>query len=352
MPAFHARDVQAFGEAIFQAYGVPEADGFLVSRELLRTHLMGYESHGVVRFVEYFADIQSQRVVPGSPIQVTQESDATAVVDCGFNLGIVSAYAALEIAIAKVRTSGLAMIVTKRCNHTGRLGAYPEEAARRGFLCVAGAAIPSRGHFVVPWGGTEGRLGTNPIAYAVPTDSDPVLGDFATSVLPEGRVRAARNKGAALPAGAILDADGKETQDPNAFYGPPMGKLLPFGGPVGYKGYALSLLVELLGGTLAGETPTGADRPVNSMWLIVIDPDRFLPQGRYESLASEVGDYMRSTRAAAAAGPVRVPGDAAFARLRAAGNDPTIELDAETWRQLKEAGRQMGITGQPKEFGG
>ena len=88
------------------------------------------------------------------------------------------------------------------------------------------------------------------------------------------------------------------------------------------------------------------------MWLIVIDPDRFLPQGRYESLASEVGDYMRSTRAAAAAGPVRVPGDAAFARLRAAGNDPTIELDAETWRQLKEAGRQMGITGQPKEFGG
>jgi uncharacterized oxidoreductase len=193
LPAFQARDIQAFGEAIFQAYGVPEADGSLVSRELLRTHLMGYESHGVVRFVEYFADIEGRRVVPGGAFRVVQESEATAVVDCGFNLGIVSAYSALEVAVSKVRTSGVAMIVTRRCNHTGRLGAYPEEAARRGLICVAGAAIPSRGHFVVPWGGAEGRLGTNPIAYAVPTDGDPVLSDFATSVLPEGKVRAARN---------------------------------------------------------------------------------------------------------------------------------------------------------------
>jgi uncharacterized oxidoreductase len=310
---------------------------------------MGYESHGVVRFVEYFADIQSRRVVPGSDFRVVQESDSTAVVDCGFNLGIVSAYSALEVAVSKVRISGLAMIVTRRCNHTGRLGAYPEEAARRGLLCVAGAAIPSRGHFVVPWGGAEGRLGTNPIAYAVPTDGDPVLSDFATSVVPEGKVRAARNRGAPLPLGAIVDADGDETRDPNAFYGPPMGKLLPFGGPVGYKGYALGLMVELLGGTLAGEAPTGVDRPVNSMWLIVVDPDRFLAENRYEALASEVAGYMRSARPAAGGDHVRVPGEAAFARLRAAGDDPIIELDAETWRQLAEAGRQMGIKVQPKE---
>jgi uncharacterized oxidoreductase len=312
---------------------------------------MGYESHGVVRFVEYFADIQSGRIVPGGALQVVQESDTTAVVDCGFNLGIVSAYAALEVAVSKARTSGVSMIVTRQCNHAGRLGAYPEEAARRGLLCVAGAAIPSRGHFVVPWGGTDGRLGTNPIAFAVPTDGDPVLSDFATSVLPEGRIRAARNKGAIVPAGAILDGDGNATQDPKAFYGPPMGKLLPFGGPVGYKGYALGLLVELLGGTLSGETPTGAGRPVNSMWLLAIDPDRFLPPGRYESLASELGDYVRSTTAVVEADPVRVPGDAGFARLRAAGDNPVIELDAETWRQMEEAGRRMGITIQPKEVG-
>jgi LDH2 family malate/lactate/ureidoglycolate dehydrogenase len=146
-----------------------------------------------------------------------------------------------------------------------------------------------------------------------------------------------------------MDADGNETRDPNAFYGPPMGKLLPFGGPVGYKGYALSLLVELLGGALAGETPTGADRPVNSMWLIVVDPDRFLAKGRYETLASEVAGYMKSALVAAGGDHVRVPGEAAFARLRAAGDDPIVELDAETWRQLEEAGRQMGIEMRPKE---
>lgn len=308
---------------------------------------MGYESHGVVRFVEYFADIEQGRIAPGATIEVVTESGTTAVVDCGLNLGIVGAYAALDVALSKVRTSGLAMVVTRRCNHAGRLGAYPEAAARAGYLAIAGASIPPRGHFVVPWGGIDGRLGTNPIAYAVPTEGNPVVSDFATSVLPEGKIRSARNRGDTLPAGAILDAAGRQTQDPNAFYGPPMGTLLPFGGAVGYKGYALGLMVELLGGALSGEAPTDQSRPVNSMWLIVVDPDRFLSPGEYEAVASAVCAYMRSAKPGATVDRVRVPGDAAFERLRNSGDNPVVQIDGETWRQLADAGRRKEVAVPP-----
>ena len=76
---------------------------------------------------------------------------------------------------------------------------------------------------VLPWGGRDGRLATNPIAYAVPTGGDPVVADFSTSVAPEGKIRFYRNEGKTVPDGWILDADGNATNDPNAFYGPPRG---------------------------------------------------------------------------------------------------------------------------------
>src|SRR5262249_51697384 len=152
--------------------------------------------------------------------------------------------------------SGVACVTTRRCNHVSRLGAYVQQAAGRGLVALATCNAPVGGHFVVPWGGTQGRLGTNPFAYAAPTGGDPVVADFATSVAPEGKVRWYRNSGLPLPDGWVQDAEGHPSNDPRAFYGPPRGGLLPLGGPAGHKGFALSLLVEILGSALAGLAST------------------------------------------------------------------------------------------------
>ena len=111
----------------------------------------------------------------------------------------------------------------------------------------------------MPYGGKEGRLATNPIAYAIPAGSEPLVSDFSTSVAPEGKIRFYRNEEKTLPDGWILDAKGQPTNDPNAFYGPPRGGILPFGGTVAHKGFALSLLVEILGAALAGVSSTDTD---------------------------------------------------------------------------------------------
>src|SRR5579872_6374102 len=103
MPTLSAEAVAAFGRQVFEAYGVPSADAALVSTELIRSHLMGYESHGVVRFMEYFSDIEAGRIIPGAEARVVHDSGAAVVVDCGFNLGIISAFATLDVALHKVK---------------------------------------------------------------------------------------------------------------------------------------------------------------------------------------------------------------------------------------------------------
>lgn len=343
MAVLKASAVEDLGSAILVALGTPSSSAQRVSRELVRSNLMGVESHGAIRILEYVEGIKSGRIRPGSTLSVVSESATTVVVDAGHDLGIVSAFALLDIVLPKAKGAGLAMGVTRRCNHVGRLASYVESAARQGLLCLAGASIPRVGHYVVPWGGAEGRLGTNPFAYAVPTTGDPIISDIATSVLPEGKVRTARAKGETLPEGAVIDASGTPTRDPNAFYGPPRGGLLPFGGPSGHKGYALGLLMELLGGILSGEDPRDELAAINSFWLLAIDPVSFLPSGRFEELADELVAYLHDTRPAPGHDRVTVPGERSFAALRDRGDEPTITIDDQTWARLVEVARELGI---------
>jgi uncharacterized oxidoreductase len=205
------------------------------------------------------------------------------------------------------------------------------------------AAVPRLGHFVVPWGGVEGRLGTNPIAFGFPTLEDPIVADFATSVIPEGRIRTARNSGTQLPEGAVLDAAGKPTRDPDDFYGPPMGTILPFGGLAGHKGYGIALLVELLGATLTGVEPAIDDRSINGFTIVAINAGAFAEANVVRARATDLASYVRSSRPLDPARPVMVPGEPEFANFRGAGEDPMVTVDSATWGDLIDVARSVGL---------
>lgn len=343
MPTVDLGALQEIIAEVFQAHGVPAQDADLVSAELVRTEMMGAASHGLIRVMQYVRDIRTGRVQPGGPVQVVGGSGAVAVVDCGSNLGIVAANQVLDIAIERARDTKLAAVVTRRCNHAGRLGSYAERAARLGLVCIAAAALPPLGHFVVPWGGMDGRLGTNPFAFGFPAKGDPIVADFATSVVPEGKIRTARMTGGQVPPDAVLDAEGRMTTDPERFYGPPLGALLPFGGAVGYKGYALGLLVELLGGVLASTSVADENGPINGIFMLVLDPTSLMPPGRCEELAAEVVSYMHSSRPAPGHAEVLVPGEVEFRAVAERASQPTCDLDQELWQALDEVAASSGI---------
>jgi uncharacterized oxidoreductase len=328
--------------ALFRAAGGPADEAALTADHLVTSSLMGCDSHGIMRVPEYLTQITEGTIVPGAPVVIDRRSGTTALVDCGRNFGPVGATRAMELAIAIAGESGVACVTTHHCNHVARLGAYVQQAAECGLLAIATCNSPVGGHFVVPWGGKRGRLATNPIAYGVPTGGDPILADFATSVAPEGKVRWYRNSGLPLPPGWIQDSDGRPSTDPDAFYGSPRGGLLPLGGPVGYKGFALGLLVEILGSALVGIGSADASIVGNGVCFLAIDPTRFVPLDRFRSLMDDLSVYVKSSPSADGAGEVLMPGEKEF-RTRCARLEGGIPVDDATWDALRGHAVRLGL---------
>jgi uncharacterized oxidoreductase len=328
--------------AIFQATGAPAEEAAAVAGHLVTASVMGYDTHGVIRIPQYVGDVKRGAIVPGAPVRVERETETTAVVDGGWNFGQVAGLRAMEIAMAKAKSGGIAMVVTHRSNHAGRLGAYTQQAAEAGFLALAFCNSPPQGHFVLPWGGTQARLATNPISFAIPSSGGfPVLADFATAETTEGALRLYRNLNKPLPAGWILDAKGQPSTSADDFYGPPKGSILPFGGARGYRGFALSLLVEIMSGLLGG-SPTVKDQAGNGLAFIAIDPTAFLPPEQFGALMQELREYVKSSPPAPGSSEVLLPGEPEAKRVEER-RESGIPLDDNTWEQIRQAAASVGI---------
>jgi uncharacterized oxidoreductase len=346
VPVFSAEDLRRAGRRLLAACGASEEESGLVADELVESSLRGLDSHGVVRLAMYADHVRDGTIKPGAPVTVVKESASTALVDCGGGFGIVGALKVVEIVAEKARASGLACATSVHLNHVGRLGSFPEKLTARGLFGLASTNSPRHGHFVSPWGGREGRLATNPLAWAAPTDGAPLVMDMSTSMIAEGKIRVLLQEGSPVPEGSILDADGSPTTDPGRFYGPPRGTILPFGSPrLGYKGFGLGLLVEILGSALSGVPLTPEGQPSgygNGLFLMAIDPEAFGGRDLFRRLVSEFAAYVSTSAPAPGAGGVILPGalDAATRERRLREGIPVAD---ETWRQIREAGRRAGI---------
>ena len=342
MKTFPADDLRALGEELFVACGVPEEEAAIVANELVEASLMGLESHGVTRYIWYTEEVLNGHLKPGAPIRVIKETPTMAIVDCGYNFGPVGATRMVEIVCDKAWQSGIAFVVSQHCHHIGRLGAYVQKAAEQGLFCLATANSSKHGHFVVPWGGREGRLATNPLAYGVPTGGRPIVMDMSTSMISEGKIRVLMHEGKPVPEGRILDGYGDPTTDPKAFYELPRGTILPFGGKLGYKGFGLGLLVEILSSTMAGEAITDDYRYINGLALIALDPEPLCGAERFRHLVDALTTYITTTPPAPGHDEVIMPGELDF-RMREQRLREGIPLPDETWRQIVETAKRVGV---------
>jgi uncharacterized oxidoreductase len=328
---------------VFEATDAPADEAHTVAEHLVTANLMGYDTHGVIRVAQYVADVKKGAIVPGAPIRLEKETETTALVDGGWNFGQVAGLRAIDAAIAKAKPGGIAMVVTRRSNHAGRLGAYTQRAAEAGFVALATCNSPKNGHFVLPWGGREPRLATNPLSFAIPSGGGfPLLADFATAETTEGAMRLYRNLGKPLPNGWILDPQGRPSNRAEDFYGPPKGAILPFGGPRGYRGFALSLLVEILGGLLGGSSIV-KDQPGNGLAFIVVDAAAFVPSEQFEGMMRELRDYIKSSPPAEGFSEVMLPGEPEARRIEERRKNG-IPLDDATWEQIRAAADSVGVS--------
>jgi uncharacterized oxidoreductase len=339
---YRPETVMQLGIALFEAAGAGKSEATATARSLVTSSLMGHDSHGIIRIPEYLGFVADGMLVVNAPLTVERTGATTAVVDCGNGFGPVGAEKAIRVGIEIAREAGTACVITRRCNHIGRVGAWVQLATDEGMIALATCKSPLRGHYVLPWGGRDGRLGTNPIAYAVPTGGDPLVADFSTSVTAEGKIRVYRNLGKAVPDGWIKDAGGNPTNDPNAFYGPPRGGILPLGAGAGHKGFALGLLVEILGSALVGIGSQDPKQTGNGVCFLIIDPSAFCPLEEFRRHMDETVAYVKSSRPAPGFDEVLVPGELEF-RTRRQRQADGIPVDAATHAGMRDHGARLGV---------
>lgn len=346
MPAFKVERLRALGAGILDALGSPHDHSAWVVETLLRANLAGHDSHGFMRLLQYAAQVREGAIDPGAEITTVRDSASTAVLDAGRAWGQVAAKVAMESAIDKAARTGIGMVALRNCPHIGRLGEYVSLAADRDMIGTAYVNSQTGGNgVVVPWGGVEGRFTPTPLAFAAPSGFDwHVLVDITASVMPEGKVRDYLFRGAPLPENVIIDADGNPTRAAAVFYGPPMGGILPLGGPVGHKGYALGVMIEMLAGGLtgAGYVSEATCAPGNGVLFQVMDIAAFEDVADFKRRTRALIAHVKSSKPQPGVDEVLFPGEPEFrsARQRLRSG---IELPDSLWRELRDLAAQSGV---------
>jgi LDH2 family malate/lactate/ureidoglycolate dehydrogenase len=341
MRTARAEELKRFAAAVFVAHGTPPSDASLVAEALVKASLLGHDSHGILRVARYIDKIRQHTLDPGAQPSIAKQYGATAVVDGGLGFGQVSAAFGTDLVIKLAREHGIATVSLSRTNHVGRLGDYAERIASEGLIGVVIAAGAGPGGSVAAHGGRERIFGTNPLAWGlpVPAGRGPLVADFSTSAIPEGKVGMAQATNSALPSGVAIDKHGKPTTDPAGFYDG--GALLPFGG---HKGYSLVLFIEVVANLLAGTVPVSSAeyRPGNPAVLIAIKVESFLDPDEYLRHTCDLLARIESSAPADGFERVLVPNaiELGIATQRARDGVP---VPAAIWSELEVLGSAAGI---------
>jgi uncharacterized oxidoreductase len=345
MPTYPSTTLLNFARSLFEAGGVPADEATIVASSLVDANLCGHDSHGLIRIPQYLKAVADGIIKPGAPLAVVHETPAVLVTDGGWGLGQVQAHRLLKRLVGKAREIGLAAGTIRQCGHIGRLGEYAEVAARERMALIGTVTGHGFGRNVAPPGGTEPRLGTNPLCMGAPSSGEPAVLDIGTSVCAEGKVRVCFNKGVPVPEGWLLDPQGKPTTDPGVLYREPKGSILPLGGSQAYKGFGIALLLEMLTGGLSGAPCSHAGappRPGNAVFFIVLDVGQFTGMEHFLHETAAVSQHIRSCPRIEGIEEILLPGDPER-RERVRRLQAGLALDDGTWGQLSEVAARLKV---------
>lgn len=334
-----------FATALLTSEGLDARSSALVAEHLIEANLKGHDSHGVGMLPQYVSSMRRGAAAKRGVGTVVVDRGPIIAINADRAFGQPVLYDALESVSAKAREHGIGLLTVRRAHHIGRVGAYAERLAEQGLVSVSFANINDHPPLVAPFGGSDARSSTNPIAIGFPahgaSSSDPprIVHDFATSFWPLGKARVAWSRGESAPPGALIDASGRPTTDPGVMFpgckpggayiqkDQKMGALRAFGE---HKGAGLNFACELMGalaggGTAADDSPHNltADRrqcAINNIVVLVIDPNavaapQFVEEVRamaafWRGSAAAAADASEGTAAAKSWGRVLLPGEA------------------------------------------
>jgi hydroxycarboxylate dehydrogenase B len=336
---------------LVRGFGSSDAEVDAVAGNLIEANLCGHDSHGIGMLPRYVDAYLEGGLKPNAQVTLTRDSGALLRLDGNAGFGQIIGQQAMALGITRARQQGSCIVALGNSHHLGRIGAWAEQVAAAGLVSIHFVNVIARA-IVAPHGGADARFGTNPFCAGVPlAGRPPVIVDFATSTIAQGKTRVAMNKGELVPPDCLIDDQGRPTQEPRFTVVPPFGALLPFGGALGaHKGYGLALMGELLGGALAaGLTQRSADsghkRVLNGMFSVLLDPAQLGDRAAFEQEALAFISWLQASRLRDGFDAVQLPGDAER-QHRAQRTAQGVPVDKTTWQDILQAANKLGVASQ------
>ena len=400
---FIAQYLRAQLATILVAAGSSSEEAQTVASNLVMANLSGHDSHGVGMLPRYVDAVLEGGLTPNASVKILLDLGSLLSLNGQRGYGQVVGEQAMALGIARAKSQGSCIMALAEAHHLGRIGHFAEMAVAQGLVSMHFVNVKTR-PVVAPWGGTDGRYGTNPCCIGIPlrqaqpqeTQDERVEGasgqgkdvfkqgprdrlcrtagaaapsggsephavgsvgahfilDFATSRVAQGKMRVAHNQGKTVAEGLLIDEQGQPTTDPGVVVVPQtgglFGALMPFGE---HKGYGMAVACELLGGALTGggtwHEPASAATlttraVINGMLTILIDPVRLGTQAAFEAEATAFVDWLRQSPPAAGVDAVQIAGEPErTARLEREQNG--IEIDSSTWQEIVDAAAKVGV---------
>jgi LDH2 family malate/lactate/ureidoglycolate dehydrogenase len=340
---FRVETLERFVTDLLMGLELPETDAALVAQALVRANLEGVETHGLGRLPNYVARLRKGLVNPKPQMRLVHQNGATALLDADNGMGQVAAATAMREAIRLAETLGASWVGVRHSNHFGAASFYCNMAVEAGMIGLVFSNSPPG---MVPYGGRQAYLGTNPIGIGIPSGAaNPIGIDMATSAVARGHIIMASRNGQSIPLGWALDMNGVPTENPDEAL---RGALLPMAGA---KGYALALAVETLcsaltGASLSPEIPSYFDnweQPSNTGHMVgAINIAAFLPPEVFGERVDQLIAGLKQTPNAAGHEAVLIPGER---RVREAEQRTTqgVPLAAPIVEQLNTIAAELGV---------
>lgn len=308
-----------FAHEALMRVGMPQKDAALVAESLVQANLRGVDSHGVGRlFPMYIQKLQSGQVNPRPRLRLIHNRGATALLHGDDGMGQVVAAHAMDLAIQKANTAGIAAVGVRRSSHCGAAAYFAMRALSRGMIGIAMTSGTSNA--MAPWGGTTPLLSNNPMAIAIPCRTCfPIVLDMAMSVAARGKIFLAANAGTPIPPDWALTADGEPTTDAAEAV---KGLLRPVGD---YKGSGLALVIGVLTAVLTGGAfgreilgfYENLQEPHNTGHLMLaIRIAHFMPLSAFRTRMDEVVHELKASKLARGATEILLPGEPEFLTAR------------------------------------
>jgi uncharacterized oxidoreductase len=341
-----APDLTAQAARILIASGSSPEEAQVVAENLVLANLCGHDSHGVGMVPRYVDAVAEGGLYPNTAVRVILDTGGLLTLDGQRGYGQIVGVQAMRLGMARAKLHGSCIMTLAQAHHLGRIGHFAEMAAKEGLVALHFVNVLSR-PVVAPWGGSDGRLGTNPCCIGVPLKGRaPFILDFATSRVAQGKMRVAHNEGRQVEPGFLIDEKGRPTTNPGVVVVPQaegangglFGAIMAFGE---HKGSGLAVACELLGGALTGggtwHQPANTSRAViNGMLTILIDPERLGTQQNLEQEAKAFVEWLQASSAAEGIASVQIAGEPEQA-TRAERSLRGIEIDDTTWLELEAA---------------